>query len=318
MAGAGNVSRTGYYWDEISLRHDTGAHVESILRAERLRPERIARLAPGLDVRPVVSCDAVEWICRVHDRDYHDWVRERCDQGGGILDLGDTPASARSYDAALASVNALLTAADAVMAGEIDNAFSAMRPPGHHALPSRAMGFCLFNNIAVAARYLEGKHRVGRIAIVDFDVHHGNGTQHIFWRDPDVFFASIHQFPLFPGSGQAREMGDGPGMGSTLNVPVAPGTTEEEYLDLFRKQVIRGVDEFGPEFLLVSAGFDGHIADPLADLRLTEEGFAQITRDLKSLAEAHCRGRLISCLEGGYNLDALERSVAAHVQALMN
>lgn len=311
------MSRTAYYWDPISLEHNTGAHVESILRADRLRPENLACLVEGLDARPVMPHDAVEWICRVHDHDYHDWVKAKCSEGGGLLDLGDTPTSAKSYEAALASVNALLTAADAVMAGEADNAFSAMRPPGHHALPSRAMGFCIFNNIAVLARYLEGKYRIGRIAIVDFDVHHGNGTQHIFWRDPDVFVASIHQVPLFPGSGLAREMGDGPGMGSTLNVPVGPGTTEEEYLERFEKQVIRGVDEFSPEFLLVSAGFDGHIADPLADLRLTEDGYARITAQLKALAQTNCKGRLISCLEGGYNLDALERSVAAHVQTLL-
>ena len=179
------------------------------------------------------------------------------------------------------------------------------------------MGFCLFNNIAVLARYLEEKYHVGRIAIVDFDVHHGNGTQHVFWRNPDVFYASLHEFPLFPMSGLAREMGDGPGLGTTLNVPINAGTSEEEYLAEFEGKVLRAVDDFGPEFLLVSAGFDGHIADPLADLRMTEEGFARITRGLKQVAASNCKGRLISVLEGGYNLEALERSVAAHVLALM-
>lgn len=311
------MSRTAYYWDPISLEHDTGAHAESILRAQHLRPEHLQRLVPDLDARAIHQHeDVVEWIARVHDRDYHDWAKQVCESGGGILDLGDTPVSIGSYAAALGSVNALLTAADAVMNGEADNAFSAMRPPGHHSLPSRAMGFCMFNNIAILARYLEGKYRVGRIAIVDFDVHHGNGTQHVFWRDPDVFFASMHQYPLFPMSGLAREVGDGPGMGATMNIPVGAGTPEDEYLGEFEGKVLRAVDDFGPEFLLVSAGFDGHIADPLADLRLTEDGFARITRGLKKLAESNCQGRLISCLEGGYNLEALERSVAAHVLAL--
>ena len=311
------MSRTAYYWDPISLEHDTGHHAENILRAEHLRPENMRRLIPNLDARPVEKHDTVEWICRVHDRDYHNWVKQVCENGGGILDLGDTPVSLRSYEAALGSVDAGLTAADAIMGGTADNAFCAVRPPGHHCLPSRAMGFCIFSNVAITARYLEEKYRVARIAIVDFDVHHGNGTQHIFWRDPEVFFASVHQYPLFPMSGHAREMGDGPGLGATLNLPMPPGTSEEEYLAEFEKKVLPAVDHFGPEFLLVSAGFDGHVADPLADLRLTEDGFARITRDLKKLAEEHCQGRIISMLEGGYNLEALERSVAAHVAALM-
>jgi len=311
------MTRTAYYWDPISLQHDTGEHVETILRAERLEPEKMDRLVGGLDARQIERHDTAEWICHVHDRDYHDWVKQVCEGGGGLLDLGDTPVSTRSYDAALASVDAALTAADAIMAGRIDNAFSAMRPPGHHALPSQAMGFCIFGNLAILVRYLQKKHGVGRIAIVDFDVHHGNGTQHVFWRDPDVFFASLHQFPLFPGSGAAHEQGDGPGMGATLNVPISPGTSEEDYLAAFEANVLPAVDDFRPEFLIVSAGFDGHVADPIAQLCLTEEGYAGMTRDLKKLADHSCRGRLISSLEGGYNLQALERSVAAHVQALM-
>lgn len=311
------MSRTAYYWHPLSLEHNTGFHVESIARAERLEPQAMRAFIPNLDARPIVPHDAPDWIRRIHDPEYHDWVATSCKEGRTLLDHGDTVVCGRSYEAALASVDALLTAADAVMAGEIDNAFSAMRPPGHHALPARAMGFCIFNNVAVLARYLEDKHRIGRIAIVDWDVHHGNGTQHIFWRNPDVFYASLHQHPLWPGSGLASEQGDGPGLGMTLNVPVAPGTSEDEYLALFKSKVMLSLRNFGPDFLLLSAGFDSHKADPLASLCMTEAGFAQMTRWMKEIAAEYCNGRLISCLEGGYNLDALQRSVAAHVLALM-
>jgi acetoin utilization deacetylase AcuC-like enzyme len=311
------MARTAYYWDPLSLEHDTGLHVECVARAECLRPETLRGLVPNLNARPVIPHDAAVWICRVHDPQYHDWVKSACRTGPTLLDHGDTVVRERSYEAALASVDAALTAADAVMAKQADNAFSAMRPPGHHALPARAMGFCIFNNVAILARYLEENHRIGRIAIVDWDVHHGNGTQHIFWRDPEVFYASLHQHPLWPGSGLASEQGDGPGLGMTLNIPVAPDTSEEDYLDLFRGKVLSALRSFGPDFLLISAGFDTHAADPLARLNMTEAGFTQMTRWMREFAAEHCEGRLISCLEGGYNLEALQRSVAAHVLALM-
>ncbi|HKQ50286.1 MAG TPA: histone deacetylase [Phycisphaerae bacterium] len=311
------MSRTAYYWDAISLEHDTGRHVEQIARAERLRPEAMRAQVPELDARAVVDHDAPRWIVRVHESAYHDWVAEACRRGKSLLDGGDTVVSERSYEAALGSVNAALTAADAVMTGQADNAFCAMRPPGHHALPHAAMGFCLFGNVAIVARYLQEHHKIGRIAIVDFDVHHGNGTQDIFYRDGDVLFVSLHQHPLWPGSGMADEIGEGPGKGMTLNIPIAPFTSESEYLATFEARVLPAVLSFKPEFLLVSAGFDAHRDDPLANLQLTETGFGQLTRWLKQLAGDRCQGHIISCLEGGYNLDALQRSVAAHVLALM-
>lgn len=311
------MKRTAYYWDSISLEHDTGSHAETIARAERLRPETMIGLIPGLDARPVERHETVDWICRIHDREYHDWVRSICAGGGGLLDAGDTPVSERSYDAAIASVDALLTAADAIVAGDVNNAFSAMRPPGHHALPSRAMGFCIFANVSVLARYLQERHGIRRIAIVDFDVHHGNGTQDIFWRDPDVFYASLHEFPQFPGSGTPRETGEGPGAGATLNVPILPGTSEADYLAELESKVLPAVRGFAPDFLIVSAGFDAHVADPIGGLRLSDDGYTIMTRALRALAAEHCGGRIISSLEGGYNLDALARSVAAHVRALM-
>lgn len=311
------MPRTAYYWDAISLDHDTGRHVECIARAERLRPEAMDSLVPGLDARPVVDHDAPKWILRVHEPAYHDWVMQSCRSGRRLLDGGDTVVSERSYDAALGSVNAALSAADAVIGGHADNAFCAMRPPGHHALPHAAMGFCLFANISIAARYLQEQHKIERLAIVDFDVHHGNGTQDIFYNDGDVYFVSLHQHPLWPGTGMSDERGDGPGKGATLNIPIAPFTSEADYLATFESQVIPAVRGFKPEFLLVSAGFDAHRDDPLAQLQMTETGFAQLTRWLKQIAVEHCQGRIISCLEGGYNLDALQRSVAACVHVMM-
>ncbi len=311
------MSRTAYLWDAINLSHDTGRHVECIARAQRLDPSRMARRMPGLDARPIAVHDAVEWIARVHDRGYHDWVKSACHQGRRLLDAGDTVVCERSYDAALAAVNAALTAADLVMSGEVDNAFCAMRPPGHHALPRAAMGFCIFANISILARYLQLHHRLGRIAIVDFDVHHGNGTQDIFYRDPSVLFVSLHQHPLWPGSGMADETGLAHGKGLTLNVPIAPGTSEADYLARFEAEVIPKVRDFRAEMILASAGFDAHEDDPLGDLRLTAKGYGWLTDRLKELADESAGGRIISLLEGGYNLDALEASVAAHVGSLM-
>lgn len=310
---------TVYYWDSISLEHDTGRHVERIDRAKRLAPEHLRARVPALNHQPVIEHDAVEWICKLHVPYYHDWVKNRCDAevDRSLLDHGDTVISRRSYDAAIAAVNAALTAGDAVMNKTVANAFCAMRPPGHHALPDEAMGFCLFGTVSILAKYLQIHHGVGRIAIVDWDVHHGNGTQHFFYEDSSVLFVSLHQHPLWPGSGRASEIGDGAGQGFTLNVPIPPFTTESDYLAAFESKVLPALDDFRPEFLIISAGFDAHANDPLASLQLTESGFAQMTRWLKQLAGQHCNGRIVSCLEGGYNLDALEASVAAHLTELM-
>ncbi len=310
------MTQTAYYWDPISLKHDTGVHIECVARAECLRPDAIREIVPDLDVREIVEHDAPEWIRRLHKPSYWEWVESSFRNGRTILDHGDTVISAASYNAALASVNALLTAGDAVMKGEASNAFSAMRPPGHHAMPNTAMGFCIFGNIAILAVYLQTQYKLERVAIVDWDVHHGNGTQHFFYREPNVFFASMHQHPLWPGTGRADERGESPGENTTLNIPIAPDTPQEEYLTLFESQVLTAVDEFRPDIILISAGFDSHTADPIADLHLTASGFIQMTRQLKDVASRHCEGRIISCLEGGYDLNALQQSVAAHVIAL--
>jgi acetoin utilization deacetylase AcuC-like enzyme len=204
------------------------------------------------------------------------------------------------------------------MSGRVARAFAAVRPPGHHAEPDRAMGFCLFANISIAARYLQRARGVGKIAIVDFDVHHGNGTQAVFESDPSVLFISLHQDPrtCYPGTGYAAEMGTGPGSGFTLNIPFLPGAGDEEYRLAMRQQVIPKLDAFRPEFLLISAGFDAHRDDPLAQIDLTEDAFGEMTRMLVEVANAHCGGRIVSALEGGYDLRALGRSVVQHLIGL--
>ena len=311
------MSRTAYYWDEASLGHDTGDFIEGVPRAECLRPARLGGRVPGLDYRPVNSHGAEGWVLRVHERGHLERVRLACARGPGLVDNPDTPVGGPgSFAAALAAVDAVLSAADAVMAGEADNAFCAVRPPGHHALPNYSMGFCLFGTLAIAARYLQEKHGLRRLAVVDWDVHHGNGTQAVFWRDPDVFFASLHQFPFYPGSGAAHERGEGPGEGTTLNIPLPAGTPEDVFLARFETEVLPAVERHAPEAILLSAGFDAHRTDPLGGLRMTEDGFARMTRHIKALAGNCCGGRVVSLLEGGYDLEALQASVAAHLRAL--
>jgi acetoin utilization deacetylase AcuC-like enzyme len=226
----------------------------------------------------------------------------------------DTSMSAGSAEAALRGAGACVAAVDQVMAGKAQNAFCAVRPPGHHAERDRAMGFCLFNSIAVAAAHARATHGARRIAIVDFDVHHGNGTQDIFWSDPDTFYASSHQSPHYPGTGEADERGVA---NNILNVPLAPGSGSKTFRNAYEQLVLPAVDSFKPDLLLISAGFDAHEDDPLADLQLVEDDFAWVTRELCRLADQHCQGRVVSTLEGGYDLDALAKSAQAHVRALM-
>jgi acetoin utilization deacetylase AcuC-like enzyme len=230
----------------------------------------------------------------------------------------DTLMSSESYRVAKLAVEGTLTAADGILSGRFANAFCAVRPPGHHAESNRAMGFCLLNNIAVAARYLQRQHKLSRIMIIDWDVHHGNGTQHIFEEDPSVFYFSIHQFPLYPGTGRADEHGLGAGEGYTLNCPLPPGQGDDEYHTVFEKSLRPAVEAFRPDFILVSAGFDAHRDDPLANMRVTEDGFGQMTRMVNDWARVYCRGRVLSCLEGGYHLEALARSVERHLNVCLS
>jgi acetoin utilization deacetylase AcuC-like enzyme len=254
----------------------------------------------------------------VHTPAQIEFVKHVCRGGGGVLDLGDTVVCDRSFDIALLSCGAVLRCCDAVVKGEVQRAFAAVRPPGHHAEPDRPMGFCLFSNVAIAARYLQRRHGVETVAIVDFDVHHGNGTQAAFEDDPSVLFISIHQHPstCYPGTGNDWETGEGPGRGTTLNIPMMPGAGDEEYLQAFDSKVLPRLDSFKPQVLLISAGFDGHRDDRLAKVELSEECYELMTRRLVASANAHCGGRVISALEGGYNLRALGRSVVRHLLAL--
>lgn len=310
------MSGAAYFWTPESLLHDNGRHVESVERARRLAPERIVPQVPSLKNMAVAPHGASGWVLRVHEEAHRRFVRESCAGGRCVLDQGDTRAGPGSYEAALAAVDAALSAADAVMSGEADGAFCAARPPGHHALPHQSMGFCLFATVSILARYLQEEHGLRRIAVVDWDVHHGNGTQHVFWREPDVLFVSLHQHPHYPGTGLAREAGEGAGAGKTLNVPLGAGTPEAEYLAKFRELALPAVEAHAPEAILVSAGFDAHRDDPLGGLMLSEAGFAELTRCVRALSEELCEGRIVSLLEGGYDLDALERSVVSHLRAL--
>ncbi len=306
-------TRTALITHPACLTHDTGAgHPECI---DRLRAVLAALQAPefsGLQrmVAPLAERTA---IARVHSADYVDAVLAAIPASGHDMLDGDTIVSPGSGEAALRAAGAMIAGIDAVAAGQVANAFCAVRPPGHHAEAARAMGFCLFNNIAVGAAHARAVHGWRRVAVVDFDVHHGNGTQHMFEADPDFFFASTHQMPLYPGTGAMREKG----CGNICNAPLPPGAGSAAFRAAMRDIVLPAVDAFGPDLLLVSAGFDAHRADPLANLEFETEDFAWATRELMDLAGRRCQGRLVSTLEGGYDLEALAESAAAHVAALM-
>jgi acetoin utilization deacetylase AcuC-like enzyme len=233
-----------------------------------------------------------------------------------MLSTGDTNLSAESYDVALRAVGGLLNAVDALVEGRLTRAFAAVRPPGHHARPAQGMGFCLFNSIAVAARHAQSRHGLGKVAILDWDVHHGNGTQDIFYEDPSVFFFSCHQSPWYPFTGSADETGSGKGRGTTLNVPLRAGSGMEQVGDAFEGRVLPALDAFQPELVLISAGFDSREGDPLGQLRLRDDDFRALTRQVREIAERHANGRVLSVLEGGYDLDGLAKAVTAHVEAL--
>ncbi len=261
-----------------------------------------------------------EAIARVHEDRYVQRLIDACARGSACIDCPDSAICPRSAEIAALAAGGLLAAVDAVMAGSAANAFCAVRPPGHHAEAGMSMGFCLFNNVAIAACHAQARHGLERVAIVDFDVHHGNGTQHSFEARDDILFISLHQHPdtLYPGTGRAEEEGTAAGKGFTLNLPLMPGAGDDEYTAAFEQRVVPALDAFCPQLLLVSAGFDAAGADPLAQMAVTSAGFEAMTRYLTAAAARHCEGRLVSTLEGGYDLDALADAVVVHVEALLD
>ncbi|MEG6508822.1 histone deacetylase family protein [Methyloligella sp. 2.7D] len=296
------------------LKHDTSPGYPE--RSDRLRAigramddEAFADLR-----REEAPRAALSDIARIHPESFIAEVERSVPiEGYAHLDP-DTVVSPGSWEAALRAAGSGILAVDKVMAGDVGNAFCAIRPPGHHAEAERAMGFCLFNNIAIAALHARAAHGLTRIAVVDFDVHHGNGTQKSFWSDPKLFYGSSHQMPLFPGTGAADETGIA---GNIVNAPLDPGDGSAEFKAAWEDRILPALDDFKPELLLISAGFDAHRSDPLAQIELNDEDFAWITDRLMQLAATHCGGRSVSMLEGGYALEALARSTALHVRSLM-
>jgi len=295
------------------IAHDPGTgHPES--------PQRLLAVVKAMEepqfrtlIRREAPLGRKSDAARVHGERFVEAVLASVPESGRAALDADTILSRKSGEAALRAIGAITSAVDAVVAGEASNAFCAVRPPGHHAEPDRPMGFCLFNSVAIAARHAQAVSRLGRVAIVDFDVHHGNGTQAVAESDPTLFFASSHQFPLYPGTGAADETG----VGNVLNMPLPAGTTGASFRRVYETKILPALDAFAPELVLVSAGFDAHRADPLAGLELEESDFGWVTSRLLEAAQRHAQGRLVSILEGGYDLKALAGSAAAHVEALM-
>lgn len=312
----GESKKVGVFSDPAFLLHDTGhGHPERADRLRALEPVFAALPTENYElVKTVEPCDE-ELLLNVHSARHVEQVRAACAAGPGRLDP-DTPVVPASWDAALKAAGATVEACRRVLDGELSRAFCAVRPPGHHAEPGRAMGFCLFNNVAVAAQYLQTERRVQRVAIVDFDVHHGNGSQEAFWDDPSVFYYSSHQFPFYPGSGSRQEVGAGMGLNTTLNSPLPSGAGDEAILPCYEGELSEALRSFKPQFLIVSAGFDAHELDPLAGLRLSTEGFGRVSRVLADLADELCEGRLVSVMEGGYDLRGLADGVASHLTEL--
>lgn len=303
--------------DSVYRMHRTGpGHPE---RPERYDAVTAALERAGLAARltPLHSRIATEdELAACHTRPYIKLV-EREIAGGAIeLSTGDTPVCVDSLEVALRASGGVLNAVDAVFSGQATNAFCAVRPPGHHATTDRGMGFCVFNNVAVAARYAQRKHLAERVLIVDWDVHHGNGTQDIFYDDPSVFYFSTHQSPWYPGTGHPRETGQRKGEGATLNCPLPAGSGRAEIFAAFEDRLVPAAAKFRPDLVLISAGFDSRIGDPLGRFTLSDEDFADLTRLLLEIADRHAAGRLVSVLEGGYRLSGLASSVTAHVATL--
>ncbi|HEV3203093.1 MAG TPA: histone deacetylase [Gemmataceae bacterium] len=306
------------YSDPLFLKHQTGRHPEN---PDRLRSITGRLAKSGLDKKCTAGTYkplAEEAITTIHDGMQVLRVKQLVQHGGGKLDP-DTVVSADSFEVALAAAGAGVAAVDAVLTGSDKHALCLVRPPGHHATKNQSMGFCLFNNIALAAQHAKTAHSLSRLLIVDWDVHHGNGTQDIFYEDSMVMFFSIHRYGhgFYPGTGAESETGRGKGLGHTINAPIRYGTSRKDYHDHFSKALEKAADKIKPELVLISAGFDAHAKDPIGSLGLDEEDFVTLTQKVQEVADTHAKGRVVSFLEGGYNLDALAQSLAAHLKELL-
>ncbi len=309
---------TALVHDARVLRHVTGpGHPE--------RPERYTAILDSLrstdffgellELQPSPATD--EQLHRVHAESYVELAKREIAGGATMLSTGDANVCRDSLEPALLAAGAACTAVDAVAEGRVRNAFSVMRPPGHHATPDKGMGFCVFSNVAIGVRHAQAVHGVERVLVVDWDVHHGNGTQDVFFEDDSVFVFNTHQWPLYPGTGAPSETGAGPGEDFTLNQPFPLGSGRREIVGAFRDVLVPAMREFRPEFVFVSAGFDSRVDDPLGGFNLTDDDFAELTEIVLGIADTHAGGRLVSCLEGGYNLTGLAAAATAHCERLV-
>ncbi len=308
----------GVFYSDVFLSHDTGeGHPE---RPDRLRAILEAIRQSSLHdqvVWPTFPSATPEQLQRVHPKSYIELVQREIESGRHQLSTGDTKISRETLKAARLAAGAGVAAADGVMEGKLSSAFCLVRPPGHHATADHGMGFCIFNNVAIVARHLQKRHGIQRVLIVDFDVHHGNGTQDIFYNDPTVFYFSVHQHGIYPGSGHSVETGHGKGNGFTLNVELKQGDGDPQALEAFQSQLKPAMERFRPEFILVSAGFDAHRDDPLAGLAYTEKGYAALAKELRTLADGYSGGKIVFLLEGGYGLKGLASSVVEVLKVLL-
>ena len=306
--------KTGLITSNTYKNHNTGDG----------HPEKIDRVTAVIENFKKIDNKNLIWkkpndydqsiLSKTHSSNYIDQVQNSFPTKGLFFLDGDTVVSPGSKDATKDAVGSIITAIDGVENKEFKNAFCCVRPPGHHAEKEKAMGFCIYNNVAVGANYLIEKYKYKKIAIIDFDVHHGNGTQDIFYNNPKVHYYSTHQYPLYPGTGDTNETG----CGNIINVPLKAGTGSEIYHEIFDQRIMQGLDKQKPDFIILSAGFDAHTADPLASLNLVEKDFEVITEKLKSLANQYCGGKIVSMLEGGYDIHALEQSMLTHLKVLQN
>ncbi len=305
-----------FLYDDLFLEHKTGNHPENSGRlvsiTRRVKDSDINDQLEYLPITPAKDED----ILRIHTKEYIARAKKTIEDGTGYFDCMDSVVSEKSLEAAYLAAGSGVLAADQIVSGKHKTAFCCVRPPGHHAEANESMGFCIFNNIAITARYLQAKHEIKKVVIFDWDVHHGNGTEHSFYDDDSVLYISTHQYPHYPGTGAREDIGSGKGVGYNLNIPMNAGTGDQEYLEVMGKEVLPAIKKFAPDFILISAGFDANHDDQLSSIRLSPEIFGTLTEQILSVSDS-AEGRIISFLEGGYDYDSLSKSVVNHIKKLI-